>query len=139
MNSNTNHIVLFDDVCVLCNSFAKFIINKDKKDIIRFSALQSQTAVAFRDKLVQQIDSIVLIENSKKIYYKSDAVIKIFAILNYPTWFCKILEVIPKSIRDFISFPKNNQGKDIMLNSPSPISREQLEELSLKLDKPKKI
>lgn len=102
MNSNTNHIVLFDDVCVLCNSFAKFIINKDKKDIIRFSALQSQTAVAFRDKLVQQIDSIVLIDNSKKIYYKSDAVIKIFAILNYPTWFCKILEVIPKSIRDFI-------------------------------------
>lgn len=102
MNSNTDHIVLFDDVCVLCNSFAKFIINKDKKDIIRFSALQSQTAVAFHDKLVQQIDSIVLIENSKKIYYKSDAVIKIFAILNYPTWFCKILEIIPKSIRDFI-------------------------------------
>jgi predicted DCC family thiol-disulfide oxidoreductase YuxK len=89
-------------VCVLCNSFAKFIINKDKKDIIRFSALQSQTAVAFQDKLVQQIDSIVLIDNSKKIYYKSDAVIKIFTILNYPTWFCKILEVIPKSIRDFI-------------------------------------
>jgi predicted DCC family thiol-disulfide oxidoreductase YuxK len=102
MNSNTDHIVLFDDVCVLCNSFAKFIINKDKKDIIRFSALQSQTAVAFNDKLVQQIDSIVLIENSKKIFYKSDAVIKIFAILNYPTWFCKILEFIPKSIRDFI-------------------------------------
>ncbi|MFL2591443.1 MAG: aspartate--tRNA ligase [Flavobacteriaceae bacterium] len=44
-----------------------------------------------------------------------------------------------ESIRDFISFPKNNQGKDIMLNSPSPISREQLEELSLKLDKSKKI
>ena len=44
-----------------------------------------------------------------------------------------------ESIRDFISFPKNNQGKDIMLNSPSPISQEQLEELSLKLNKPKKI
>ena len=44
-----------------------------------------------------------------------------------------------ESIRDFISFPKNNQGKDIMLNSPSPISREQLEELNLKLNNPKKI
>ena len=32
--------------------------------------------------------------------------------------------------------PKNNQGKDIMLNSPSSISREQLEELSLKFNKP---
>ena len=101
MNSNTNHIVLFDDVCVLCNSFAKFIINKDKKDIIRFSALQSQTAVSFHDKLVQQIDSIVLIDNSKKIYYKSDAVLKIFEILNYPSWVCRLLGGIPKSIRDF--------------------------------------
>ncbi|MAR42988.1 MAG: aspartate--tRNA ligase [Flavobacteriaceae bacterium] len=42
-----------------------------------------------------------------------------------------------ESIRDFIAFPKNNQGKDIMLNSPSPISKEQLEELNLKLNKSK--
>ena len=42
-----------------------------------------------------------------------------------------------ESIRDFIAFPKNNQGKDIMLNSPSSISKEQLEELGLKINKPK--
>ena len=41
-----------------------------------------------------------------------------------------------ESIRDFIAFPKNNQGKDIMLNSPSSISKEQLEELGLKFNKP---
>ena len=40
-----------------------------------------------------------------------------------------------ESIRDFIAFPKNNQGKDIMLNSPSSISKEQLEELDLKINK----
>ena len=40
-----------------------------------------------------------------------------------------------ESIRDFIAFPKNNQGKDIMLNSPSSISKEQLEELGLKINK----
>ena len=42
-----------------------------------------------------------------------------------------------ESIRDFIAFPKNNQGKDIMLNSPSSVSKEQLEELGLKINKPK--
>jgi len=41
-----------------------------------------------------------------------------------------------ESIRDFIAFPKNNQGKDIMLNSPSSISNKQLEELGLKINKP---
>ena len=37
------------------------------------------------------------------------------------------------SIRDFIAFPKNNQGRDMMINTPSPIAMEQLKELSLEL------
>lgn len=37
------------------------------------------------------------------------------------------------SIRDFIAFPKNNSGRDTMIDSPSPIAPEQLEELQIKL------
>jgi aspartyl-tRNA synthetase len=37
------------------------------------------------------------------------------------------------SIRDFIAFPKNNSGKDMMIESPSPISQEQLDELGIGL------
>ena len=36
------------------------------------------------------------------------------------------------SIRDFIAFPKNNAGKDVMIDTPSTISEEQLKELGLK-------
>ena len=35
------------------------------------------------------------------------------------------------SIRDFIAFPKNNSGRDVMLDSPSRISAKQLDELHL--------
>ena len=35
------------------------------------------------------------------------------------------------SIRDFIAFPKNNSGRDVMIDSPSPISDVQLKELSI--------
>ena len=38
------------------------------------------------------------------------------------------------SIRDVIAFPKNNAGRDVMIDSPSPIAQAQLEELKLKLD-----
>ena len=38
------------------------------------------------------------------------------------------------SIRDFIAFPKNNAGRDVMSGSPSPIAQEQLDELCIKVD-----
>jgi len=40
------------------------------------------------------------------------------------------------SIRDFIAFPKNNSGRDVMLDSPAPIDEDQLKELAIGLDLP---
>ena len=36
-----------------------------------------------------------------------------------------------ESIRDFIAFPKNTSGRDVMINSPSQIDQNQLKELGL--------
>tara|TARA_B100000683_G_scaffold150022_1_gene145309 strand:+ start:13221 stop:14963 length:1743 start_codon:yes stop_codon:yes gene_type:complete len=38
-----------------------------------------------------------------------------------------------ENIRDFIAFPKNNSGRDVMIDSPSVIDNEQLNELNIKL------
>lgn len=39
-----------------------------------------------------------------------------------------------ETIRDFIAFPKNNAGRDVMIDAPAPIDRAQLEELNLSID-----
>ncbi|MFT5848600.1 MAG: aspartyl-tRNA synthetase [Psychroserpens sp.] len=39
-----------------------------------------------------------------------------------------------ETIRDFIAFPKNNNGRDVMIDAPAPIDDQQLTELSLKLN-----
>jgi len=41
------------------------------------------------------------------------------------------------SIRDFIAFPKNNSGRDVMLDTPAKISEKQLKELQISLEKKK--
>ena len=39
-----------------------------------------------------------------------------------------------ESIRDFIAFPKNNSGRDVMLDAPGEIDQKQFDELQIKLD-----
>ena len=38
-----------------------------------------------------------------------------------------------ESIRDFIAFPKNNSGRDVMIDAPSKIDNAQLDELNIRL------
>ena len=49
-------------------------------------------------------------------------------------WLVAILDG-NESIKDYIAFPKNNSGKDVMINAPSQLSVEQLNELSISLKK----
>jgi aspartyl-tRNA synthetase len=39
-----------------------------------------------------------------------------------------------ETIRDFIAFPKNNSGRDVMIDAPSVIDNKQLDELAIKLN-----
>ncbi len=41
-----------------------------------------------------------------------------------------------ETIRDFIAFPKNNSGRDVMIDAPASVDEDQLKELHLKLDIP---
>jgi len=41
-----------------------------------------------------------------------------------------------ETIRDYIAFPKNNAGRDVMLHAPAPLSEQQLSELGLKIVHP---
>ena len=39
-----------------------------------------------------------------------------------------------ESIRDFIAFPKNNSGRDVMIDAPAVINNAQLDELNIRLN-----
>ncbi|WP_297764868.1 thiol-disulfide oxidoreductase DCC family protein [uncultured Muriicola sp.] len=98
-------IILFDGVCNLCNSSVQFVIKRDKKDIFRFSALQSVVGQKLaKERLIDtsEVDSIILIEPQIAYYTKSDAALMIAKSLSGGWPLLGIFMGLPKGMRDNI-------------------------------------
>ncbi len=106
---------MFDGVCNLCNSSVQFVIKRDKKDLFRYAALQSEVG----QKLVNQrhidtskVDSIILIEPGVAYYTKSDAALEIAQELGGIWKLTGVFSWIPTSIRNAIyDFVAKNRYK----------------------------
>lgn len=103
-NIDNNKIILFDGVCNLCNGFVVYIIKRDKNDIFRFAALQSEAGEELLKKFnIDRVntDSIILVEN-EKYYERSSAALHIAKNLSgaFPLLYGFI--IIPRFIRDTI-------------------------------------
>ena len=99
-----NPIILFDGVCNFCNSSVNFVIDRDKKSIIKFAALQSEAGQQLLRQLnlpTVQFNSFVLIE-AGKVYTASTAALKVSKYLAalWPLLYGFI--IVPKFLRDGI-------------------------------------
>ena len=77
MSVFSQHTILFDGVCNLCNGFVQFIIKRDQQGKFKFGALQSMEGAKLLSQYnlsEQHFDSVVLIKGGK-IYKKSTAVL----------------------------------------------------------------
>ena len=120
-------IILFDGVCNLCNSTINFIIDQDKNDLFRFAALQSEQGKNFQEKFgldSSELNSVILIDG-EKIYFKSDAVLKISEELGFPFRILNMFSFLPKffknSVYDLVA--KNRYaifGKKDVCRIPTP-------------------
>ena len=98
-----NSIILFDDECVLCNRFARWIIKNDKQRRFKFLALQSSSASTLLDKYgfdKNNFDSVILIDEDK-LYTESDAALRLVKYLDGDKKYLYVLRIFPKFVRDF--------------------------------------
>ncbi|TDJ53248.1 MAG: thiol-disulfide oxidoreductase DCC family protein [Ignavibacteria bacterium] len=99
-----HHIILFDGVCNFCNYWVNFIIDRDKDDIFRFAALQSEAGQKLLNKFnlkAEDFNTFILIEG--EIYFtKSTAALMIARKLNFPFKVLYYFIFIPKFLRDLI-------------------------------------
>jgi predicted DCC family thiol-disulfide oxidoreductase YuxK len=108
-----NPIILFDGICNLCNGTVDFIINRDKKEIFRFAALQSDAGIHLAKKfdISGETDSVVLIWENQ-VFLESDAALEITRLLSFPWKAFVVFKILPKNIRDRIYrwIAKNRYG-----------------------------
>lgn len=102
MKVNQNKpIVFFDGICNLCNSFVNILLKIDKHNRFYVASLQGETASKKIPNQISQRDSVILLEGDK-IFFESDAVLRIFTICGGIWKIFAVFKLIPRKIRDKI-------------------------------------
>lgn len=102
MTKELKKIVLFDGVCNFCNSSVNFIIENDKKDVFRFSSLQSVFGQKYLSKFnlpAYYFSTLILIED-ERFYVRSSAALRIAKHLSLPYNLLYIFIFVPPFIRN---------------------------------------
>jgi predicted DCC family thiol-disulfide oxidoreductase YuxK len=97
-------IILFDGICNFCDSAVNFLIRNDKKNRIRFAALQSdpgQLLLKQNNLSTTSFDTFVLIDKGKT-YTRSTAALRVCRYLTggWPIFYGFI--IVPAFIRDML-------------------------------------
>jgi predicted DCC family thiol-disulfide oxidoreductase YuxK len=97
-------IILFDGVCNFCNFWVNFVIKRDKKDLFRFVALQSEKTkelISNYNFNSSKLDTLILVAGNK-IFTKSTAALMICKQLDGLIKILYACIILPKIFRDFI-------------------------------------
>ena len=95
-------IIIFDGVCILCNSFVQFIIKKDRGQQFYFTTAQSdfvKEKVQSRHLEVNPMDSVIYLKNGE-VLNESTAVLSILSDLGGLWKLLSIFKLIPPFIRN---------------------------------------
>ena len=120
-------LILFDGVCNLCNAAVQWVIERDRRSVFRFGALQSEAGrAALRGEAAAEDlpDSIVLID-AAGTHTRSDAAIRIARGLGFPWSLAAVGLAVPRPLRDAVySWVARNRyrwfGKSESCRVPTP-------------------
>jgi len=97
-------IIVFDGVCILCNSFVQFILKKDKRKQFYFTTAQSdfvKEQLKTNPMKANAMDSVLYVKNGK-VFTESTAALNIFSDLGGMWKLLSIFKLIPPFFRNAV-------------------------------------
>ncbi|MGB0367914.1 MAG: thiol-disulfide oxidoreductase DCC family protein [Flavobacteriales bacterium] len=102
MTETSDTVLLFDGVCNLCSESVQFVLERNRKENVKFASLQSDfgaKTLANFNLPANYVSSLVLVENGN-VFVKSDAALKLAKHLNGLWKIGSVLLIVPKFIRN---------------------------------------
>jgi predicted DCC family thiol-disulfide oxidoreductase YuxK len=99
-------IVLFDGVCNLCNGTVTFLIDRDRRGVLRFASLQSPRAAELLRERGRTLppgdpDTMLLVDGDR-VHDRSTAALRIARHLGFPWSLAIVLFLVPRLLRDAV-------------------------------------
>ena len=95
-------VIVFDGMCVMCSSFMRFILRRDRHHHFNFLPAQSpigEALFAHYDMVAEDYDSVLLIENGE-LRIKWDASLAILEAIGWPWKLAALGRLLPKFLAD---------------------------------------
>ena len=93
-------IIFFDGLCPFCHFWVQYLLKKDHNNQFLFAPLQGKIAHELLPSVFLSVDTIVLLEDKKRIYIKSDAILRIINILGGVRKVLLVFRVVPTVVRN---------------------------------------
>ena len=100
-------LVLFDGVCVLCDSSMRWLLDADRKERLRFAPLQGETAkevLGRHPEVTGDLSSVVYVRDfggpGETLYLRSDAAATILSDLGGGYRLLALFRILPRVVRD---------------------------------------
>ena len=97
-------VILFDGVCKLCNGWANFIIEKDRKHFFKLCSVQSPEGVAILKHFgfpTEYYNTMLYIEGAQ-CYQQSQAFFKVTHKLTYPWKAAGLFRILPQALNNWL-------------------------------------
>lgn len=106
MTQLPSRLIVFDGVCVLCNRFTQYVINRDPRGQFFFTSYQNlqDNAANFQLTLPENLDKSIAYYRKSSCYQGSTAILMIYKDLY--SWFhwSQLGWLVPRFLRDFFYF-----------------------------------
>jgi predicted DCC family thiol-disulfide oxidoreductase YuxK len=102
--SASDQVILFDDVCCLCNAWIRFLIRYDRKRRFKLASVQSaegKAILAWYGFPTDAFETMLLVEGPQ-LYMKSAAFVRVMARLPWPWKIASVVWIIPRFLRDWL-------------------------------------